>query len=126
LIFSVLEKDVFKELYSEAITELSSPYPTFVDMLPPMTVTVQAVSEYGMHATMALFDVTLLNFGMTLSIDDIQTESTYTYTAKWVTPFVGSATHASLLETIKTGVQTVTPLSSRVTGAMKNTWGSTN
>jgi len=101
LVFSVLDRDVFSELYSVARQEGSSYLPTFVDMLPPMTITIQAVNERGRISTMALIDVVLLDKGMTLSIDDVLTESTFTYVAKWATPFMDATSQTVLNEVLE-------------------------
>ena len=88
LIFSVLERDVFGELYQVDKREGIHPYLPFVDQLPPFTIGLNAVNERGDAASMFIYGVTLSNFGQTFSIDDLFVETSYSYVAKWVTPFL--------------------------------------
>lgn len=88
IIFSVLEKDVFSNLYQVDKRDTRNAQIPFVDMLPPFTIGLHAINESGKDASMFLTDVTLTNFGMTISVDDLFIESTYNYVAKWATPFM--------------------------------------
>ena len=115
MIFSVLYEDVFRELYSVNKAELSTPFTTTVDRLPPFTIVLTAVNEYGYSASMALYEVRLTDMGMTLSVDDILTESTYGYIATWATPFM-STTSLKLLSKATAGLQDDTPRASDLYG----------
>lgn len=88
LVFSVLEKDVFADIYQRDRREGRSPLPIFIDQLPPFTIGVHGITEYGHEATMFLWGVKLSNWGMGVSVEDMYTETTYNYQAKWVTPFL--------------------------------------
>lgn len=88
LVFSVLQNDVFQDLLSLGQHESYTPFTTVSDQIPPFTITVSAVNELGQEAAMVIYGVVLLDTGMTLSIDDIFTESSYSFVAKWASPFV--------------------------------------
>lgn len=58
----------------------------FVDQLPKFSMVLQANNELGGISTALLVNITLTNFGTTFSIDDIYTESTFTYVAEQYMP----------------------------------------
>lgn len=58
----------------------------FVDQLPKFSMVLQANNELGGISTAMLVNITLTNFGTTFSIDDIYTESTFTYVAEQYMP----------------------------------------
>lgn len=88
LIFSVLNSDTLQGLLRLGTKETYTPYTTIADQIPPFNVTIVGVNELGQAAALGLLDVVLVNNGITLSIDDILTEQSYTYVAKWATPFI--------------------------------------
>jgi hypothetical protein len=116
MVFSVLDRDVFTDLYDEWEMESRTEFPTFVDMLPPFTITIQAVNEQGRVASMALYDVTILSNGMTLSIDDILTETTYSFVAQWVTPFMDLNASELIRKVLKSNTTATVPTLSSMIG----------
>jgi hypothetical protein len=88
MIFTVLDKDVFADVYQKYETESDARYPMYVDQIPPFHVIVHASNEYGFHASSGIVGIRLTNFGTTYSIEDLMTEATYTYVARYVHPFV--------------------------------------
>jgi len=56
--------------------------PWFVDQIPPFDVTLAAANEYGSLAVMRIFGLELLNEGYGVSIDDMVSETQYTYVAR--------------------------------------------
>lgn len=56
--------------------------PWFVDQIPPFDVTLAAANEYGALAVMRIFGIELLNEGYGVSIDDMVSETQYTYVAR--------------------------------------------
>lgn len=90
MIFTDIMKDVFYEVLQMSVYERGTGQKFFVDQLPPFNVIITALNEMGIHATRAVIGVTLVNYGTTYSIDDMLTESQYTYQALGVTPFMRS------------------------------------
>ena len=58
--------------------------PWFVDQIPPFDVTLAAANEYGALAVMRIFGIELLNEGYGVSIDDMVSETQYTYVARTI------------------------------------------
>lgn len=88
---------ILTELDYDALLEVMAPsdreqvegggYYFFVDQLPEFNITITATNEYGRSITRSVIGVTLINYGTTLSVDNMYTESQYTYVAQHVTPF---------------------------------------
>jgi hypothetical protein len=66
--------------------EYSSPF--YEDLMPPFTILVDAATEMGQTANMAIRGVRLANTGMVLSVDDMLTEKQMTFVARDVEPFI--------------------------------------
>lgn len=90
MVFSVLHTDVFQKVLTRYRSEPKNwgPYIQTADQIPPFTVTITAMNELGAFSSMAVLDVTLVNSGLTLSVENLFTETTYSYVAKWATPFM--------------------------------------
>ena len=90
LIFTIAARDVFAKVMSYASTETlyGRAVPFFVDQLPEFTVLISATNEYGQTASAAIVGVRLSNFGQTMSVDDIYTESSYSYVARFYFPLI--------------------------------------
>jgi len=90
MIFTTFTRDVFAEFYRvsgyDNFTDPTAPF--FVDQIPPFHLLISAANEYGLHAQAALINVNLTNFGTTMSVHDLQLESTYTYVAQFFFPFI--------------------------------------
>lgn len=87
MIFSMLYRDAFTEIYRRSRFEVLDE-PFYVDMLPEMTIIVQAANEYGFTGREVISGVKIVNTGKTFSVDDLYTEQTYTYVATHETPFI--------------------------------------
>lgn len=59
----------------------------YVDQIPPFDITLSAANEMGTRADMRIIGVELLNEGWGISIDDIVSETQYTYIARDVFPW---------------------------------------
>lgn len=89
MVFTTFSRDVFAEFYRATPSDrFNTESPFFVDQIPPFHLLLSAANEYGMIANAALINVTLSNWGTTLSIHDLKIESTYTYVAQFFLPFV--------------------------------------
>lgn len=60
------------------------------DMLPPFDVILTFSNELGMVSKMKIMGVTIIDEGATMSVDDLQTEQTYTYMARGIQPLTNS------------------------------------
>lgn len=54
----------------------------YADQIPPFNVTITAANEYGQAMMMGLFGVELLNQGQGVSVDDMVTETQFTFIAR--------------------------------------------
>lgn len=80
LVFATLDRDPFSNIYrpdAKHESLLDSGTSLFVDQLPPFTVVITAANELGGIARQVVAGITLINYGVTYSIDDIYTETTY-------------------------------------------------
>ena len=69
----------------------------FIDQLKEFAIYITCMSESGKIAYRYLHGVNIGNYGTTYSIDNMLTESTYTYVAKWVSPlFEGDISISSI------------------------------
>lgn len=89
LVFAVLDRDPFFDIYRSSITEsYDGSSSLFADRLPPFSILITASNELGGIAQQVISGITLVNYGTTYSIDDIYTETTYSYVATSVTPLL--------------------------------------
>lgn len=91
LVFATLEEDAFSRIYRpDALREgyIDGSSSLFVDQLPPFNVVLVASNEMGGVSRQIVHNVTLLNYGTTYSVDDVYTESTYSFIAEDVTPLM--------------------------------------
>jgi hypothetical protein len=75
-LFSTKGVDASKSLEGERVIA------NYEDQIPPFTITLSASNEYGGSSWMAIFGVEILNAGAGLSIDDIVSETQYTFVAR--------------------------------------------
>lgn len=104
LIFTLLDKDVFADLYQSSVKESPSYCPTFVDMIPSFHLVLSGVNEFGLAAGLVIAECTLTNMGQTFSVDDLMLEATYTYVAKYASPFVSPNGWRAALDDIRKGM----------------------
>jgi hypothetical protein len=88
MVFALLDRDVFAEVYRDNPMEIKSAAPFYVDQIPKFNIYMAGSNEYGGQGAEALIGITLTNVGKTWSVDDIYTEVTYTYVAQFWLPFV--------------------------------------
>jgi len=88
LIFTVLDRDVFAEVYQQSDNESIEEFPLFVDQIPTFHIVATAANEMGFTSSLSIIECTLTNFGMTLSVDDLMIEQSFTYVARYVSPFM--------------------------------------
>ncbi len=75
------QNDVLETLFLVAQRKIN-----FVDQLPPFDVTITMVNDQGYAATMSIYGIQLVNEGVGFSLDDLHSETAYTYLARSVDP----------------------------------------
>lgn len=89
LIFSLIDMYPWYKLVSNSerpVWQHAATYP-LADSLPPFDITITFHNEHEQTgAVMRLFGVVIVDDGMTLSIDDLVTENTYSYIAAGIAP----------------------------------------
>jgi hypothetical protein len=114
LIFTVLDRDVFYDVYQRSHYESPTEVPIFVDAIPPFHLLIDASNEMGAQATTSIVGVTLTNWGTTYSVDDLMVEATYSYVAKFVSPFANKREWRNgLAQAVSMMTNGLEPLSSR-------------
>lgn len=88
MVFTTTLRDAFVSALSKSLKdgEPSTEPTIFVDQIPKFGMAFQASNELGGVSSALLVNITLTNFGTTFSIDDIYTESTFTYVAEQYFP----------------------------------------
>jgi hypothetical protein len=83
LVFATIRRDPFLDVADSSIAEslVNSTTSLIADQLPPFSIVITAVNETGTAATQIIHGITITNYGTTYSIDDLYTETTYTYVA---------------------------------------------
>ena len=90
MVFPVMAQDPFQQIMN--LDAMNNPVRGdghwVVDQMGPFDILIMCTNEMGESGTQAIFDVKLTNWGTTYSIEDMYLESSYTYIAEHVTPFV--------------------------------------
>ena len=74
-----------ESLLSDGVSSDQEPTsPWYADQILPFDITLAAANEYGALAVMRIYGVEILNEGMGVSIDDIQTSQQMTYVARLI------------------------------------------
>jgi hypothetical protein len=99
MIFTVINKDPLMELFSlDTLNQSATNDGSWhIDSMPPLDCAIVAQNETGGMAVQVIHGIRFTNWGTTYSIDDMYVESSYTYIAEHVTPFVISTLDAALL-----------------------------
>jgi hypothetical protein len=99
MIFTVINKDPFMELFSlDTLNQSATNDGSWhIDSMPPLDCAIIAQNETGGLAVQVIHGIRFTNWGTTYSIDDMYVESSYTYIAEHVTPFVISTFDAAML-----------------------------
>lgn len=91
MIFTMFNKNVWTEVLETFNSSVDHSYrdedpynftTVIPHQLPPMDITVSFANEYGNVSYLAIYGVEILNEGLTLSVNDLFPENTYTYTAR--------------------------------------------
>lgn len=77
----------YRQLIAGAQGSGESPLYPLADMLPPFDIVITAANEYGAFSKMKIFGVNIVDEGGTMSIEDLVTESQYTFMARGIEPW---------------------------------------
>ncbi len=89
---------------------------SLADMLPPFDVVITFSNEYGSLSKMRILGVTIIDEGGTMSVDDLITESTFTYMARGIQPMTNMANASSTFDSVAEG-QRITKAQTRIEDA---------
>lgn len=82
IVLTVFDRHWMRELFNEYVKVKSETERYFLmDELPAMDITISCANEYGHNAKLVLYDVTIVNEGQIMSINDVYTENTYEFFA---------------------------------------------
>lgn len=89
LVFAQFDQNAFWRMMrvSEQDEVYNPDEPFFIDQIPPFDIVAYGSNEYGNTAMLMVGGVILGQTGTTLSVHDIYTESTYSYTARYYIPW---------------------------------------
>ena len=90
MVFTLIGQDPFMELYSiDALnSSVGNDGKWHIDQMPPFDAIIVGVNEMGGAGVQIIHGIVLSHWGTTYSIDDMYSESSYTYVADHVTPFI--------------------------------------
>lgn len=94
LVFATIKKDPFLDVVDAGVAEsfVNATTSLVADQLPPFSIIITACNEAGAVASQIIHGITITNYGTTYSVDDLYTETTYTYVATDIVPLTaGSA-----------------------------------
>ena len=89
MVFTLLGDDPFREIFGiDALNNsIVNDNSWHIDQMPPFDIIIVAQNETGGVGIQIIDSARIVNWGTTFSVDDMYTESTYTYIAEHVTPF---------------------------------------
>ena len=89
MVFAQFDQNAFSRMLRQSDShEVVNPdEPFFIDQLPPFDIIAYGSNEYGNTATLMVGGVSIGQTGTTLSVHDIYTEATYSYTAQYYIPW---------------------------------------
>lgn len=128
LVFATIKKDPFIEVADASVAEsaVNASTSLIADQLPPFSVVIVGCNELGTVAVQAIHGITITNYGTTYSVDDLYTETTYTYVATDVTPLSPNSpsifNHQSY-SSINAGVNYFTSLTDLVSDSLQTAYG---
>jgi hypothetical protein len=103
MIFAVINQDPFQELFALDVLNFSPSINDgkwHVDQMPPFDIIITATNEAGLGGVQVINGVTITNWGVAYSVDDMYTESTYSYIAEYVSPFVANPNYNEFLKIV--------------------------
>lgn len=90
MVFVVTNRDPFSEIFTvdAKSNSMVNDSAWHIDQMPPFDIVISAQNESGGAGAQIIENARIVNWGTTLSVDDLYTEYTYSYVAENVTPFL--------------------------------------
>ena len=82
IIFTVFDKHWVEDLLDKYYSAIKHKAHALTDELPNINISIAMMNEYGDKSRLALYGVTFVNEGQTMSINDMYTENTFQFYAK--------------------------------------------
>jgi len=126
MVFATINRDAFSEIYDTDLGEsaVNASNSIIAHQLPPFSIVITAGNEKGAAGIQVIHGITITNYGTTYSVDDLYTETSYTYVATDCTPLVPASDDlkkfADVLEGIGNTAKTITQL---VSESMDSAYG---
>lgn len=108
MVFTVFHDAIMHEIFPRGIAD--APY-VMVDQLPPVDVLITMCDEAGNYSRLGIYGVEFMNEGQVMSVQDLMTENSVNYVARYVSPLRKVFSQGADRNDIKTSLNTVsTPL----------------
>lgn len=82
MVFTVFDRHWAHKMMDKYLAAMGSNAHILTDELPPINITISMANEYGDKSRLAIYGVTFVMEGQTMSIQDMYTENTFEYMAK--------------------------------------------
>lgn len=82
MVFTVFDRHWAHKMMDEYLRHVGSNAHILTDELPPINITISMCNEYGDKSRLAIYGVTFVMEGQTMSVQDMYTENTFQYMAK--------------------------------------------
>lgn len=82
MVFTVFDRHWAHKMLDQYLAAMGSNAHILTDELPPINITISMSNEYGDKSRLALYGVTFVMEGQTMSVNDMYTENTFEYMAK--------------------------------------------
>lgn len=82
IVFTVFDKHWVENLLNQYYSAIKYKAHALTDELPNINISIAMMNEYGDKSRLALYGVTFVNEGQTMSINDMYTENTFQFYAK--------------------------------------------
>jgi len=126
MVFATINREAFSDILDTDLGEssLNSKQTLIAHQLPPFSIVLTATNETGGAGIQIINGITITNYGTVHSIDDLYSETTYSYIATDVTPFLEAPIHDPFAEGFDEYVQAAKTVTQVVASALSQAYGS--
>jgi hypothetical protein len=92
MVFTIIGQDPFQSIFGidTARSSVRTDGSWHIDQMPAFDAIILCQNEMGGVGMQIISNISIVNWGTTYSVDDLYTESTYSYVAEHVSPFIAS------------------------------------